>query len=130
MRTRLGLALAAVALAATTSTAEPDPHERYLLHCSGCHGPDGRGAPGVTPSLHGLSRLLEAPGGRAYLAAVPGVAQAPVDDAALAALLNWVIAEFSGGTRASPYTAKEMGELRAAPLRDPAAARPQVLTAM
>ncbi len=126
MRIRLGLALAAAVLAATMATAAPGPKEHYLLHCSGCHGPDGRGAPGVTPSLHGLSRLLEARGGRAYLAAVPGVAQAPVDDAALATLLNWVIAEFSGATRAPPYTAREMGELRATPLRDPAAARPDL----
>ncbi len=126
MRIRLALALAVAALAATTATAEPSSQERYLLHCSGCHGPDGRGTPGVTPSLHGLSRLLEVPGGRAYLAAVPGVAQAPVNDAALAALLNWVIAEFSGDTPAAPYTAEEMGELRATPLRDPAAARPRI----
>ncbi len=126
MSTRFGLALAVAALVATTATAEPSPKEHYLLHCSGCHGPDGRGAPGVTPSLHGLSRLLEARGGRAYLAAVPGVAQAPVNDAALAALLNWVIAEFSGDTPAAPYTAEEMGELRATPLRDPEAARPDL----
>ena len=47
-------------------------------------------------SLRGLSQLLSAEGGRAYLASVPGVAQAPLGDARLAALLNWVIRAFSG----------------------------------
>jgi mono/diheme cytochrome c family protein len=122
--------MASLALATTwvtTAEAEPASEERYLLHCSGCHGPRGHGTPGVTPTLHGLSRLLDVRGGRAYVVAVPGVAQAPVDDAALAALLNWVLVEFSDAAPAVPYTAEEIGALRDEPLRDPAAARREIM---
>ena len=88
---------------ATASFAADDPaRERYLLHCSGCHRLDGVGVPGTTPSLHGLGALLEHAGGRAYLGSVPGVAQAPLGDAELAVLLNWVIETFSGAPHAPP----------------------------
>jgi mono/diheme cytochrome c family protein len=121
-----GLILALCGLLAASAAAEPPPRERelYLLHCSGCHGADGRGAAGVAPSLHGLARLAESADGRSYLARVPGVAQAPVDDDDLAALLNWVLAEFSQPPLAQPYSAEEIGALRQNPLRDPARARP------
>ena len=114
-----------LAAAALTAGADRPPQEQYLLHCSGCHGRDGRGVPGTTPSLHGLAKLQGAPGGRAYLASVPGVAQAPLDDRSLASLLNWVLSEFSDTSTAAPYTAEEIGERRRQPLRDPASARPR-----
>jgi mono/diheme cytochrome c family protein len=94
-----------------------------MLHCSGCHRPDGTGVPGTTPSLHGIGALLDRAGGRRYLASVPGVAQAPLDDAALAALLDWVIATWSDAPPSPPYAAEEIARLRARPLRDPVAAR-------
>lgn len=123
---RLVAVTSALLLDTTAAQADRPPAEQYQLHCSGCHGRDGRGVPGTTPSLHGLAALLEAPGGRSYLASVPGVAQAPVDDAALASLLNWVLAEFSDGTPTVPYTAEEVGALRRHPLRDPGSARPDL----
>jgi mono/diheme cytochrome c family protein len=126
---RLGAALAIAWLlttAAAAAAAAPPPErseEDFVLHCSGCHRLDGFGTPGVTPSLHGLGRLLVTSEGRDYLGRVPGVAQAPLADDRLAALLNWVILAFSGSAPAPPYTAAEVGDLRRAPLRDPAAAR-------
>ena len=59
------------------------------------------------------------PGGRQYLASVPGVAQAPLDDADLAALLNWILTEFSPPATAQPYQASELHALRATPNRNP-----------
>ena len=97
--------------------------EDYVLHCSGCHRADGRGTPGVVPSLRTLAPLLARPGAREYLARVPGVAQAPLDDARLAALLDWVLRELSGLRDAPPYTAAELASWRRTPLRDPKAAR-------
>ena len=117
---------AALLLLAATAHAERPPAEQYLLHCSGCHGPDGRGSPPTTPSLHGLGDLLAAPGGRAYLARVPGAAQAPVSDGELARLLGWVLQEFSQTPVEPPYSAEEVGSLRARPLRDPLRARPVI----
>ena len=111
--------------AAVPAAAGPPPAEQYLLHCSGCHGPEGRGTPGTVPSLLDLGPVFKAEGGREYLARVPGVAQAPVSDADLAALLNWVLVTLSGVALDEPYAAGEVGELRARPLRDPAGARPE-----
>lgn len=105
----------------TAGTPEDRAEEDYVLHCSACHGLDGWGADDVVPPLRGIGELLRAPGGRAYLARVPGVAQAPVSDARLAALLNWVLERFSGAR--PDYTSHEIGSLRRAPLRDPLRAR-------
>jgi mono/diheme cytochrome c family protein len=118
--------LAALLLPGAAASAERPVAEQYLLHCSGCHGPDGRGTPPTTPSLHGLEAVLAAPGGRAYLARVPGAAQAPVSDAELAKLLDWVLLEFSQTRVDPPYSAEEVGALRARPLRDPRQARPAI----
>ena len=123
---RLGTALVIGLLLSRAAAAAPPPErseEDFVLHCSGCHRLDGFGTPGVTPSLHGLGRLLVTREGRDYLARVPGVAQAPLNDARLAALLNWVILAFSGSPPDPPYTAGEVGALRRDPLRDPAAVR-------
>jgi len=100
--------------------------ENYLLNCSGCHGRDGVGVPGTVPDLHTMGRLFEAPGGREYLARVPGVAQAPMSDAALATLLNWLLDEFGGAPPSIPYEAAEVGRLRGEPLRDPLSVRPKI----
>ena len=125
MTRTLAAALAlAVTIAAAGSAAGPPPAEQYLLHCSGCHGPEGHGTPGTVPSLLELAPVFDAAGGREYLARVPGAAQAPVSDEDLAALLNWVLVELSGATLRDPYRADEVGRLRAKPLRDPARARP------
>ncbi len=118
------LALASVALAAAVSQAGVPASEAYVLHCSGCHGPSGAGHPDFVPDLREIGALLDRPGGRAYLARVPGVAQAPVADAELADLLNWVLTEISRVPDLHPYGADEIGAFRREPLRDPVAARP------
>ena len=112
----------ALAVAAAANAAAP-PDEDYLLHCSGCHHADGAGVPGVVPPLSGLAPFLTTPAGRAYLVRVPGVAQAPIDDERLAALLNWVLREMSGARPSPAFSAREVGALRAHPLRDARAER-------
>ena len=119
----LTLALVLGVPAASAASDAVPPSEDYLLHCAGCHGVDGRGN-AITPDLHALAPLLDAPGGRAYLARIPGVAQAPVDDARLARLLDWVLSKLSGRTPIPAFDAAEVGDWRSAPLRDPFAARP------
>ena len=109
--------------AAAAADAAPLPGEDYLLHCSGCHQASGAGVPGVVPPLSGLAPLLATPEGRAYLVRVPGVAQASLDDERLAALLNWMLREMSGARPSPAFSAREVGALRAHPLRDARAAR-------
>jgi mono/diheme cytochrome c family protein len=93
----------------------------YLLSCGGCHTLDGSGSARV-PSLRGIDRLLAKPGGRAYVLRVPGVANAPLSDARLAALLDWIFASF--GNHAAPgFTAVEVRAARTTPFVDPKAAR-------
>lgn len=120
---RAGLACVSLVLLCAAAAAEPPVGEDYTLHCSGCHGRDAAGTPGVAPTLHGLAPVLQATGGRDYLARVPGVAQAPLSDARLARLLNWVLAEFSGSAPVPAYSAGEVGRLRRTPIRDAPAAR-------
>jgi hypothetical protein len=132
------VALAAAALLGSPLVARARETERhdYLLHCSGCHRNDASGTPGTVPSLLGIDRFTRTEEGRAYLVGVPGVAQAPVSDERLAALLNWLVrehaAESSSETAtdsAPPFTASEVALLRAAPLRDPAPARARAIRA-
>lgn len=98
----------------------PSAAEDYMLHCSACHTLGGDGTSEI-PTLRGLGELLESPQGRRYVARVPGVAQAPLDDERLARLLNWMFATFSQVE--AGFSAAEVGPLRAQPLRDPRAAR-------
>jgi hypothetical protein len=125
----VALALAGFVTIAWTARGEPvsGPELDYLLQCRGCHGATGEGTAGRVPTLvEEPARLLRAPGGRAYLVRVPGVAQAPLDDAALAALLNWMLAAFSPATLPpdfAPYQPAEVARLRATPLADATATR-------
>ncbi len=126
MRRRVaGVALGIAVTFAGSVEADVPASEAYVLHCAGCHGRDGSGHADFVPSLQEVGALLRWPGGRAYLARVPGVAQAPVSDAQLAALLNWLLVEISRTPDFAPYSATEVGALRRDPLRDPAAARPR-----
>src|SRR5438552_17445471 len=107
-----------VALAAASLAAGADvggPALDYALNCQGCHRADGAATPGSVPALAGsVGKFPRVPGGREYLVRVPGVAQAPLDAARTAAVLNWVLGRFGRGDgRAgfAPYTAAGVGEL-------------------
>ena len=88
-----GLALAAGRVGAETpaSRAELD----YVLSCQGCHGVDGRGAPHKVPALkESLPKLMRFADGRDFVLRVPGAANSPLSDAALADVLNWLALRF------------------------------------
>jgi hypothetical protein len=70
---------------------------------------DGSGSRAV-PSLQIMLELRDKPGAR------------------LAALMNWLVERFAGQPPKPAYTAKEVGELRSTPLRDPIGRRQQILT--
>lgn len=117
--------LAAAAVGAPSAPAGvADPQrawQNWTLNCQGCHRIDGSGDAQTAPSLAGIvAQFLLVPGGREYLARVPGVATSPFSDADLAELLNWMLWRFDAADLPAdfkPYTAEEMHALRAAPLR-------------
>lgn len=124
LRTRLATGLLAASLALTVHA---DARVNYLLHCGGCHRVDGRGLPPEVPTLVGsIGPLAGTAEGRDYLARVPGAAQAPISDAELAAVLNWILEAYNADTvpvNYQPLTAEEISASRPRPLADPRLAR-------
>ncbi|MBB6520949.1 c-type cytochrome [Pseudoteredinibacter isoporae] len=116
----------AFALLPTLASAAMEPRINYMINCQGCHLADGSGKPGSVPSMKGeLHKFLAVPGGREFLVQVPGSANAPLNDAELAELLNWMLESLSTdknnngeGESFSPYTELEVKKLRAKVLVD------------
>ncbi len=105
----------------------------YMLNCQGCHLPDGRGVGDIPQMRNFVGNFLRVPGGRAFIVQVPGVANAPLTDAALAELLNWMLAEISPNQlpdNFNPYTAAEVGRYRTSPLADVDAVRIPLIQSM
>jgi mono/diheme cytochrome c family protein len=127
-------ALAIAALAAPAALHAETPQVDYMLQCQGCHRADGEGTPGSVPPLRGLvGRFLEVPGGREYLVRVPGSAQSPLDDAELAALLNWMVERFGPVdpvTGFAPFSADEVARVRTPPLTEVEPVRRELLRRM
>jgi len=127
---RRGVWMAMVCAVATPAYAW-SPETNYRLHCEGCHLADGSATPGKVPALAGsVARFAGSAEGRAYLVRVPGVANAALSDADLAALLDWTLRRFDAGHLSpdfAPYTADEVGRLRREPLVDVSAARQHLL---
>lgn len=122
---RLWVALASALLVASVARADSYEEHDYILSCSGCHRMDGEGSR-VVPSLRDMKELAGKPGAREYWIRVPGAAQAPLTDARLAALMNWLVRRFTG--ESPQYTPDEVARLRKEPLRDPISERQRIST--
>jgi hypothetical protein len=125
------IVLVAIAFA---SPAPADPSTDYILHCRGCHGPDGSGVPGAAPTFRGqVAKFVRVPGGREYLIRVPGTAQSGLSDARVAALLNWLVREFSPAEVPrdfAPFTSEEVTRHRRPPLTEVERTRRELLRAI
>jgi hypothetical protein len=123
-----------VLLAAGPSLAGERAHVDYMIHCMGCHLDDGRGHPPEVPDLRGeMGRMLQVPGGRPYLVQVPGAAQAPVSNAALAAIVNYMLLTFSRATLPvdfEPLSAEEVARWRPDWVHDVMPVRARLLEAI
>ncbi|PCJ22384.1 MAG: hypothetical protein COA96_14640 [SAR86 cluster bacterium] len=87
-----------------SSAFAASPRINYLLYCSGCHRPTGEGNPPNVPTLHNeLGEMLAVSEMRSYLVRIPGASQAPIDDADLTAVINWVLTEFNTETLPSGF---------------------------
>ena len=94
----------------------------YKMECQGCHAVDGRGQSDVIPALNKhMAFFLTVPGGREFLVQVPGAAQAPLNDAETAAVLNYMLNKFGPPEIAQqypPYSKEEVARLRKSPLTE------------
>ena len=125
MRLLLSLLFTVSASAAIQAATEIDlarAQSNYMLNCQGCHLADGSGLPGIVPSMRGIvGSFLTVTGGREFLVQVPGSANAPISDAELAELLNWILTTMSA-ENLSPdfqyYTGEEVAQLRQHTLMD------------
>jgi len=124
---KLAVTVAVLLLATVSARADSYEEHDYILNCSGCHRIDGSRS-SVVPALQKMPEVSGKTGAREYWVQVPGAAQAPLSDARLAALMNWLVERFAGQPPKPAYTAKEVGELRSTPLRDPIGRRQQILT--
>lgn len=120
--------------AAGLAHADPQAQFDYILHCMGCHVADGSGAPPQVPDVRGeMGRLLAVEGGREYLIQVPGAATSTLSDAALAAVLNYMLETFSADTLPEsfePITEAEVARLRPQWLQNPQTVRAKLLAAL
>ena len=128
---RVAASALVAAIAMFASQVPADPRTDYILHCQGCHLPDGAETPGAVPALRGqVAIFLSIPGGREYLIRVPGTAQADLPDARIASLLDWILVHFDPERVPEdhePYSAEEVARARARPLRDAEAERRRLL---
>lgn len=123
--------LAAMAVGFSIQVARAEPEQDYMLHCQGCHGPDGRGSADGAPPFAGNLRLLASRAdGREYLLRLPGVVHAELDDERIAALLNWLTARFDpspAGETPPAFSRDEVARFRPRPLLSVPQARAQAL---
>lgn len=107
----------------------------YMLNCQGCHGANGEGnkRTDVPRMRDQVGNFLRVPGGREYLVQVPGSANASVNDAQLAELLNWMLPSISADQlpkNFKPYTEAEIKALRYSPEEDVQGTREKLTKAL
>ena len=124
----LGCTLLIGGLAWSAEVRSISPKANYIERCGGCHGVDGRSVAQLVPDLKQTAGyFLCDEEARAYLARLPNVAFSQIDDADLAAMLNYVVFDLGapggpaqpGAPAARPYSAAEVGRLRRDPLTIP-----------
>lgn len=107
---------------AADAPAQADARVLFLQNCASCHRADGHGSPGAVPDLHEyLGQFAEHPQARAFLARAPNAAAAPITDAELASVLNWIVTSMNAtqvDEGFEPYTAAEIARYRRNPLLD------------
>jgi len=103
----------------------------YMLRCQGCHLEDGSGTAEKVPALRNeVGRFLQVAGGREYLIQVPGTSQSPLTDQEVAAVLNWILDNFSISELPAdfkPYTTVEVARFRYEPLANASEVRAELL---
>ncbi len=121
----------AIALLLVGSVAIGSPAQDYVMNCRGCHGEGAQGVPGKVPPLaHTLVQFMRSTAGRSYVLRVPGASNSMLSDTQLAAVLNWIAADFGRDQlpeSAPPFSVQEVAATRRMPMVSVQATRRQVL---
>ena len=121
----------AIALVLVGSVAVGSPAQDYVMNCRGCHGEGAEGVPGKVPPLaHTLVQFMRSTAGRSYVLRVPGASNSMLSDTQLAAVLNWIAADFGRDQlpeSAPPFSVQEVTATRRMPMVSVQATRRQVL---
>jgi len=117
-----------VSRAGAAGTFEDQGEFDYVLHCSGCHRPDGYGVEsgGIPPVTDQVGYFLALPEGRAFLMQVSGLLNAGLSDERAAGVTNWMIRAFARSSMPKeflPLTADEARRYRLARPADIAGTR-------
>ncbi|CAG2152318.1 c-type cytochrome [Cupriavidus numazuensis] len=108
-----------------------DAHRNYVLHCMGCHGPNGDGVPGKIPPLKGaLGLFIRSEAGRQFIVRVPGASTSALSDGELAAVTNMMLVRFNAKELSPgfvPYTEAEVARVRRPAFQDVATVRHGVI---
>jgi hypothetical protein len=128
---RLAVAGIWVSIALPTVGYSYEPRVNYEIQCMGCHLADGAGESGRVPSVRRtLVPFSMIAAGREFVLRVPGVAQSPLTDADIAAVLNWMARNLSDAPLPAgfrDYDAGEVHAMRGRPLAQVSAARQKLL---
>ena len=120
---KAGYTIAVMLLMLSNGVFAASPRINYLLYCSGCHRPTGEGSPPNVPTLHNeLGEMISVQEMRGYLARVPGSNNAPISDAELTGVINWILEEFNAKTLPKNFkklSLKEVRDARSNLLADP-----------
>jgi hypothetical protein len=132
MRTRTSaLLLCLLGVGSGPAAVAHDVETNYRLYCMGCHVHDGSGLEGKVPSVRAtLVPLAQRPAGRQFLVQVPGVAQSPLSNADVAALLNWMVlnlADAPAPQNIAAFTEDEVARYRSERLVSVRATRARLL---
>lgn len=113
---RIRLATIFLLATAPLAAAGPEAFTDYALHCSGCHGMSGLGAPqaGIPPFPDSIGKIASTDAGRTYIMHVPGVVANTLSDAEIAGVMNFVLERWGDG--GTPFTAEEVTRRRAIPI--------------
>ncbi len=121
----------AIALLLVGSVAIGSPAQDYVMNCRGCHGEGAQGVPGKVPPLaHTLVQFMRSTAGRSYVLRVPGASNSMLSDTQLAAVLNWIAADFGRDQlpgSAPPFSVQEVAATGRMPMVSVQATRRQVL---
>lgn len=119
------LLLAGLLIASSPSLSTPESD--YMIHCMGCHLASGQGKPPDVPAFDStLARLAATSPGRAYLIGVPGASQSPLNNSELAAVLNWILKEYTGAAF-KPFDEIELQQYRDRVMTNPVAVRARLV---